>query len=454
MEKFVVSGGYKLTGQAKVSGAKNVVLKAIIAACLTDEEVIIKNVPLISDIFTMVDIVKEIGGIAKIEDHTLRIRLKKVKNYKLSLETAARVRTSFMFIVPLIIRAGRAVVPNPGGCRLGARPVDRLIAGLNKMGAKITYNHNDGFFYSGTATQNNQHAGLKGAEYTFDKNTHTGTETMILAGACAKGRTILNNAAEEPEIDELIDLLNKMGADIKRVNGRKIVINGTGGEMLKGTTFTIGADRNEIVTFACAGIITKGDVFIKGAKKVYISDFVDRLTDAGAGIEIKDDGIRFFYKKPLRAIDVETKPYPGFMTDWQAPWAVLMTQAEGESVIHETVFENKLGYINEIMKMGAKAKLFNPKVDNPEEVYNFNLKDDSEKYFHAVKITGPVKLHNAVITMLDIRAGAAVLLAALCAKGDSTIYDIEKLDRGYENFEKRLGKLGAKIKRVKKQLSE
>lgn len=448
MQKFVVTGGYKLAGQVRVSGAKNVALKAIIAACLTDDEVVIKNVPLISDIFTMVEIVKEMGGSAKIEDHTLRIQLKKVKNYKLSLETAARVRTSFMFIVPLIVRAGRAVVPNPGGCRLGARPVDRLISGLNKMGARIKYNHNDGFFYSGEATKKDQRVILNGAEYVFEKNTHTGTETMILAGSCAKGQTVLHNAAEEPEIDELIDLLNKMGADIRRIEGRKIVINGTGGALLKGSSFTIGSDRNEIVTFACAGIITKGDILIKGAKKEYISDFIDKLSDAGAGIEIRDDGIRFFYKSKLRAINVETKPYPGFMTDWQAPWAVLMTQATGESVIHETVFENKLGYINEIMKMGAKAILFNPKIDNPEEVYNFNLQDDSEKNFHAVKISGPVKLHNAVITMLDIRAGAAVLLAALCAEGNSTIYDIEKLDRGYEDFEKRLAKIGAKIKRV------
>lgn len=451
MQKFVVKGRNKLSGQVKVSGAKNVALKAIIAACLTDEEVVIKNVPLISDIFTMIQIVNEMGGKAKIEEHTLTIHLKKIKNHQLSLETAARVRTSFMFIVPLIVRAGKAVVPNPGGCRLGARPVDRLISGLNKMGANIKYNHDDGFFYSKLKEEK---IVLKGTEYTFDKNTHTGTETMILAAVCAKGKTVLNNAAEEPEIDELIDLLNKMGADIKRETSRKIVINGIGESKnkLKGAVFTIGPDRNEVVTFACAAVITKGDIFIKDVKNENIEEFIKKLIEAGGGVEIKQNGIRFYYKKELTAVNVETQPYPGFMTDWQAPWAVLMTQAKGESVVHETVFENKLGYIHEIIKMGAKAKLYNPVIKNPEEKYNFNLNDDDKTYFHAVRIIGPVKLHNAVITMLDIRAGAAVLLAALCAEGTSTIYDIEKMDRGYENFEKRLAKLGAEIKRVKNNL--
>lgn len=439
MEKFIVTGGVKLKGTVNVSGAKNVALKTLIAACLTDEEVVIENIPLISDFHNMIEIIKDIGGEAKIIDHSARIQVKKIKNYRPSLDTAARVRTSFMFIVPLLIRTGNAIIPNPGGCRLGARPVERGLDGLRKMGADIEYNSEDGFFYAKTQR-------LRGVTYLFEKNTHTGTETMILAAVLADGKTILKNAAEEPEIDELIGFLNSMGADIKRTKKREIEINGV--KKLHGTTHAIGYDRNEIVTFAIAALITKGDIFIKGAKKEYIQEFLNKLALSGGGVEVRKDGLRFYYAKELKATNITTLPHPGFMTDWQAPWGVLMTQAKGECVIHETVFENKLGYVKELQKMGADTLLFNPKISNPEEVYNFNLSDDDPKFFHAVKIKGPTKLHNAVVTMQDIRAGAAVLLAALTAKGTSTIFDIDKLDRGYEAFEKRLKELGANIKRV------
>jgi UDP-N-acetylglucosamine 1-carboxyvinyltransferase len=390
----------------------------------------------------MIKLIKELGGEVNLVDHTVRIQIKKIKNHKLSLEAAARVRTSFMFIVPLLLRAGNAIIPNPGGCRLGARPVERLVDGLKEMGANITYNSEDGFFYAKAGR-------LHGATYAFEKNTHMGTETLLLAAVCSEGKTILKNAAEEPEIDELIELLNSMGADIKRTEKRLIEINGV--KKLHGTTYTIGPDRNEIVTFAIAALITQGDIFIKGAKKEYIVEFLEKLKASGGGVEEKEDGLRFYYQGPLKAVDIETSPYPGFMTDWQAPWGVLMTQAKGDCTIHETVFENKLGYIKELQKMGANAVLFNPKIQNPEKVYNFNLSDDKPKYFHAVKIKGPTKLHDAVITMQDIRAGAAVLLAALAAKGVSTIYDIEKLDRGYENFKTRLRKLGADIDKVSEE---
>jgi UDP-N-acetylglucosamine 1-carboxyvinyltransferase len=439
MEKFIVTGGNKLSGNVRISGAKNAALKTLIAACMTDEEVVIKNVPLISDLYNMIKIIKDLGGEVHIVDHTVKIRMKHINDHKISLDTAARMRTSFMFIVPLLLRAKEAVVPNPGGCRLGARPVDRLIGGLRELGADITYNSEDGFFYT-KATQ------LRGTIYEFEKNTHMGTETLILGAVLAEGKTVLKNAAEEPEIDDLIGLLNAMGADIKRSGKRQIEINGV--KKLSGAEYTISPDRNEIVTFACTAIITKGDVLIEGAKKEYIGDFLEKLALAGGGIEEKEGGMRFYFKQTLRAVDVETRPYPGFMTDWQAPWAVLMTQATGDSTIHETVFEDKLGYIHELQKMGARARLFNPTVENPEEIYNFNLSDDDPSHFHAVRISGPTKLHEAVITMRDIRAGAAVLLAALAASGTSSIYDVEKVDRGYENLEKRLEQLGAKITRV------
>ena len=439
MEKFVITGEKVLKGTVQVSGAKNVALKALIAACLTDEEIVIHNVPLISDFFTMIDIIKELGGQVALNDHTISVRISSFIKHELSLETAAKIRTSFMFLAPLLLRTGEAIIPNPGGCRLGARPIDRLVDGLNKMGANISYDSDDGYFHA-------KAAGLHGTEFTFAKNTHTGTETLIIAAVLADGKTVLHNAAEEPEIDELIDLLNAMGAQIRRIEPRTIEISGV--SKLHKAEHTIKPDRNEIVTFAIAAIVTKGDILVKGAKAYVLSVFLDLLRQAGGGVEETTDGIRFFAKNGLSAVDVKTSPHPGFMTDWQAPWAILMTQAEGKSVIHETVFEDKFGYIADLKKMGAKVELFNPDVRDKEKVYNFNLDDDRPEYFHAVQITGPTQLHNAVAKMVDLRAGAAIVIAALAAKGASTIFGIEKLDRGYEDFEKRLRSLGAEIQRV------
>lgn len=440
MEKFIITGGKKLQGRVKVSGAKNVALKVLVAACLTDEKVTIHNVPHISDFFVMVDIMKNLGAQVNITGHTVKIHLKKFAHSSIPLDKAALARTSAMFIAPLLVRTGEAIIPNPGGCRLGARPIDRTVEGIRKMKATIVYHSEDGYFHAKTK-------GLEGIDYTFDKNTHTGTETLILAAVLAKGKTVLKNAAEEPEINDLISLLNLMGAQIVRSAPREISIYGV--EKLHGAEFTISPDRNEIVTFAIAALLTHGDVTIQDANKVDLESFLNSVEQARGGIDKQKNAIRFYWKEKLRSTDVTTSIYPGFMTDWQAPWAVLMTQAKGKAIVHETVFENKLGYIKDLKKMGATVKLFNPKVKNPETTYNFNLADDSPEYFHAVEIEGPTELHDAVVTMLDIRAGAAVVLAALIAKGKSTIYGIEKLDRGYERFEERLTNIGANIERVK-----
>jgi len=439
MEKFVITGGKKLQGEITVSGAKNAALKLLVAACLTDEQVTIHNIPLISDMFIMVDILKELGAHVQIHGHTMTIHLKKFAKSSIPLDKAALVRASSLFIAPLLARTGEAIVPNPGGCRLGARPIDRIVEGIGAMNVDITYRSEDGYFHAETT-------GLKGTTYKFAKNTHTGTETMILAAVLAEGTTMLTNAAEEPEIDDLINLLNKMGGNVTRSGAREITIVGV--EKLHGAEFTISPDRIEVVTFAIAAVVTGGDVLVKDAHKAEIAPFLEKYKQTGAGYEIKEDGIRFFANGTVKSVDVTTGIHPGFLTDWQAPWSVLMTQSTGESIIHETVFENKLGHIDDLKKMGANTILFNPEVKNPDELYNFNLADDKAEHFHAVEIKGPTPLHNAVMTTLDIRAGAAVVLAALAAEGTSTIFGVEKLDRGYESLEKRLEKLGAEIKRV------
>ncbi len=444
MEKIIVNGGKKLKGRTYVSGAKNVALKAMVAACLTSEEVVIRNVPLISDFMVMAEIIKELGGEVKIIDHVAYVHMKNFKKEKISLEEAAKIRASAMFLSPLLARMGKAIIPNPGGCRIGARPIDRTIKGLEKMGYSVSYMSNDGFFY---LKKNNN---LKKDEivYKFEKSTHTGTETLLMVAALLDGtKTTLENSGAEPEIDELINLLNQMGGKILRTGERTIVVQGV--EKLNGTEFTIGPDRNEIVTLAIAAIITKGDVLIIGAQNVDLSPFIQRLELAGAGVERKGQGVRFFYKGELTSVDVQTSVYPGFMTDWQGPWAILMTQAKGEAVIHETVYENRFGYVEELKKMGANITQFNPEIKNPEKVYNFNLSDNNPAYFHAIRIKDLTPLHNAVVEVSDLRAGATLVLAALSAKGESVIFGIEHLDRGYEKLEERLGSLGADIKRAK-----
>ncbi len=440
MQKFIVTGGKKLQGHVRVSGSKNVALKALVASCLTSEKITIHNVPLISDFYVMVDIMKDLGAAVRLNDHSIEVEMKTFLSHEITLENAAKARTSAMFIAPLLARIKEAIIPNPGGCRLGARPVDRIIEGIRVLHADIVYHSEDGYFHAKTQ-------GLRGEEYTFEKNTHTGTETLIMAAVLAKGTTILKNAAEEPEIDELIELLVAMGAQVKRTAHREITIHGV--IALHGASYTIHPDRNEIVTFAIAAAMTDGDILVEDAKISGIKEFLEKYKEAGGKYEVQNNAIRFFSNGPLRATNITTSIYPGFMTDWQSPWAVLMTKAHGESLIHETVFEDKFGYVEDLKKMGAQIEFFHPEITNKDAVYNFNSEDDSPEFYHAIRIYGPTKLHNGVMTMVDIRAGAAVVLGALAAKGISTIFGVEKLDRGYEDFEKRLTHLGAKIERIK-----
>jgi UDP-N-acetylglucosamine 1-carboxyvinyltransferase len=440
MNKLVINGGKKLKGEVSVLGSKNVALKILVAACLTSDEVVVKNVPLISDFMIMAEIIHNLGGKVRFNDHSVSIRLENFVSEKISLDKAAEIRTSYMFLAPLLARLGKAIIPNPGGCRIGARPIDRIVDGLESMGVKIRYDSKDGYFHA-LAPE-----GLTGTVYKFSKSTHTGTETMLLVAALAKGETVLENAAEEPEIDELIDLLNKMGAKIVRKKPRKIVIEGV--SKLHGVEFTIAPDRNEVVTFAVAALITEGDIFIRDIKSKGLEEFLGLVKYCGGGIEEKQNGIRVFYKGELKSSNVTTSFYPGFMTDWQGPWTVLMTKANGQSSIHETVYENRFAYVDELKKMGANIEFYKPEIKNPEAVYNFNIKDDNNKNLHAVRVFGPTALHNAALTISDLRAGASLVLAALAAKGESILFDIEHLDRGYEQFEQRLSSLGADIARV------
>ena len=439
MKKYIINGGNKLSGEVSVSGSKNVVLKAIIAACLTREPVEIKNVPLISDVFIMLELVKEIGGHFSLAGHSIKIHVENIKSIKIPLEMGAKIRTSSMFLAPLLNRKKEALIPNPGGCRIGARPIDRHIEGLKGMGAISKYNSRDGYFHVKTQ-------GLVGTKYRFKKNTHTGTETLIMAATLASGRTILENAAQEPEVDDLIDLLNSMGAKIKRTAPRTIVIDGV--QKLHGASLEIPPDRNEVITFAILSALTGGEIYIKNIVLEDIKNFVSEFEKAGGKWNQKNSKVRFYLKGDIKPTHIVTAPHPGFMTDWQGPWAIFMTQAQGDSTIHETIYETRFGYVKELAKMGANMELYQPKLENPQEFYNFKYKRNGK---HALKIHGKTNFHNAVLNISDLRAGATLVIAALIAKGESIIFGIEYLERGYEVFDKRLVALGADINVVEEE---
>ena len=304
------------------------------------------------------------------------------------------------------------------------------------MGAKIKIKNN---------TLQIKTSGLKGAKYRFEKVTNGGTETMILAAVKAKGITTLENAALEPEIDDQIYFLNQMGAKIKRLPGRVIKIEGV--NQLKGTIYKAMPDRNEAVSYACAALATQGDIIIENARVDDLKFFLEKVKEAGANYETDGYGIRFWADKPLRATKIETHPHPSFMTDWQPLWTTLMTQAQGESEVVEAVYEQRFGYVKDLIKMGAKIEFFNPRVKDPDSFYNFNLKNEKSGQFHGVKVSGPTPLKGARMKIEDIRAGATLVLAALTAQGKSILIDEGHIDRGYEDLHLRLGELGADIKK-------
>ncbi len=438
MKKFIINGGNQLSGIVRISGSKNVATKAVIAACLTSEPVVLKNIPQISDIDALLEVIESLGGTVERNSHEITITMKDIKNPMITLAEGARVRTSSMFIAPLLLRSKKAVVPNPEGCRLGARSIEMHIEGLERMGAEIEYKSEDGYYYAKTN-------GLKGATYRFAKNTHTGTETLIMASVLADGITTLENAAEEHEIDDLILLLNKMGAKIERKDGRVIVIEGV--KELHGTTHEIVSDSNELVTFAVLSMLTGGNIVLTHTNLKNVKVFLSEIKKAGGDWEENENGVRFFVKDTLLPSDIVTSSEPGFKTDWQGVWAILMTQSHGESTIHETIYENRFGYVSELMKMGAKIEFYEPKVDNPQNVYNFNYEKDKH-YQQGIRIFGPRKLHNAVLIISDLRAGATLVIASLLAQGESIMTGVEHIDRGYENFAKRLQEVGADIQEV------
>lgn len=441
-DAYKINGGIPLKGQVKLSGAKNIALKAVIASLMFKGAVELQNIPRILDIEELLNLIKLLGGRAEfVKSNTVVIDGANIKSNKIDLLHASKIRVSFMFFAPLLTALGEAIIPNPGGCRIGARPIDRQIEFMKALGVSVKYNAEDGFYRA------RLEKGLVGGYFKFDKPSHTGTEFAILLAIFAKGQTIVDNASLEPEIDDLITFLNMSGAQIKR-SGRKIIIEGVKSLTQRGE-YKIANDRNEAVTFAVFALATGGEITINGISATMIQSFIDVAKKAGAGIKIEKNNIKFFYNGSLGATDIVTGPFPGFMTDWQAPWAVLMTQAAGVSTIHESVFENRFSYVSELLKLGAKIDFFKPEVKSPEKFYQFNLGKNYQKLgSQAIKITGKTPLHNGVLKVGDLRAGVSLIIAAAIAGGESIVEGASVIDRGYEEIDKKLIALGAKIKKI------
>lgn len=438
MTKYLVQGGKPLRGAVRIGGAKNSSFKLMIASLLAQGESRLLNISRIGDVQITKQIIEALGGEVKsCGEGTIFINPDVLKSYKIPRDFGYKSRASILFAGPLLARFGKATLPFPGGDRIGKRPIERHLEGLQALGVKVKFT--DGFIKFECPR-------LVGTKYRFGKNTHTGTETLIMAAATAKGTTILENAALEVEIDDLIEFLNKMGGKIKRLPGRRIKIEGV--KKLKGAIHEIIPDRNEAISYACAALATKGDIIIENAREDHLRAFLKKVLQAGGNYEVGHYGIRFWYDKPLRATKIVTKPHPGFMTDWQPLWTTLMTQAKGKSEVIETVFEYRFGFVNDLVKMGAKIKLFNPHVSNPSDFYTFNFEDDSSQNYHGAMVFGPTPLKGSKMMVTDIRAGATLMLAALIAKGESVLIDDSHIERGYEDLDIRLKALGAQIRKV------
>jgi len=417
MDKFVITGGVPLKGQIPTNGSKNSALPALAAALLTAEPVTLHRVPMVRDIRTMERLLVDIGTTVDVEGETVRLRTERVVSPEAPYELVKTMRASSLVLGPLVARSGRARVSLPGGCAIGARPINLHIFGLEQLGAKINQTHG---YIEAVAPD-----GLRGAVVHFDRITVTGTEDLLMAAVLAKGETLLRNAAREPEVVDLADLLIKMGAKIEGAGTSTIRVQGV--EELGGAEHTIIADRIEAGTFLVAGAITGGDVTVTECNPEHVSALVSKLQQAGVGVTQPDETtLRVQGTGRLRSVDMTTEEYPGFATDLQAQYMALMTQAEGIAVIVENIFENRFMHAQELARMGA------------------NIRIDAKQAI----VAGPRELTGAGVIASDLRASASLVLGALVARGETVIDRVYHIDRGYEKIEAKLAAVGARIRRL------
>jgi UDP-N-acetylglucosamine 1-carboxyvinyltransferase len=417
MDKFVIEGGVPLEGEIATSGSKNSALPALAAALLTDEPVILNRVPRVRDLQTMERLLVNIGAKLEIDGERVTIHAERIVSPEAPYELVKTMRASSLVLGPLLARCGEARVSLPGGCAIGARPIDMHLAGLEHLGAKISQEH--GYVQAAAP------GGVKGAHIVFDRITVTGTEDILMAAVLAHGETIIENAAREPEVVDTAALLTAMGAQIEGAGTSVIRVKGV--SRLHGTEHEIIPDRIEAGTFVIAGAITGGDLTVTGCRAEHLYALTARLMDAGVDIETPNaTTVRVRSRGVLKPIDVTTEEYPGFATDLQAQYMALMTQAEGISIITETIFENRFMHALELMRMGANIRL-----DGRQAI-----------------VAGRSGLSGAGVIASDLRASASLVLAALAARGETVIDRVYHIDRGYEKIESKLAQAGAKIQRV------
>ncbi|MFM7680407.1 MAG: UDP-N-acetylglucosamine 1-carboxyvinyltransferase [Candidatus Fonsibacter sp.] len=418
MQKLLIKGGKKLSGEVVISGSKNASLPIIISSLLFDDSVHFENVPKVRDIFTLINLIKVLGREVEFneEKEILKISNKNKNKYFAPYSIMRTMRAGVLVLAPLLAKFGKARVSLPGGCSIGARPVNLHLEALKKLGAKINVKNG---YIDAIAPK-----GLSGANIKFPSISVGATESIIIAAVLAKGITKISNAAIEPEIIDLINFLNKCGADIKYNSKRKIIIKGV--KFLYPVRHRIIPDRIEAATYAIAALITNGKLLVKKVNNEHLENIFKVLKKIGANIKIFKDSFVIFRKHQLKPFKIITKPYPGFPTDMQAQFMALATQIKGSSVINEEIFENRFLHVSELMRMGADIKIKKQKA----------------------VINGIKNLNSAEVMATDLRASVSLVLAALSAKGTTTINRIYHLDRGYSKLEKKLNLCGANIKRV------
>ena len=417
MEKLLIKGGKSLSGKISCSGAKNAALPMIAATILCDDKVVLKNLPYLQDITTMFELLGSMGSeILLDENMDFTISSANLKDIEARYELVKTMRASILVLGPLLSKYGKARIALPGGCAIGSRPVNFHLDALKQMGASITLRNG---YIEANASK------LKGANIRFEGVTVTGTENLMMAATLAKGQTILTNVAKEPEIADLADMLNSMGAKISGAGTDKIVIDGV--DKLKGTIFDIPADRIEAGTYLVAAAVTKGSITIDGINPNRLMKVIDKLRAAGAEIDYNEDSISINMKLEFpNPVDITTAPFPEFPTDMQAQFSVINAISSGTANIYETVFENRFMHILELNRMGC---------------------DISVKGNHAV-IQGVKSIYGAQVMATDLRASASLILAGLCAEGETVVDRIYHIDRGYERIEEKLNYLGANIIRL------
>ncbi len=432
MSTWIIEGGEPLRGEISVSGAKNSITKLLVASLLSEQPSHFSNVPDIGDRDITQEMCAAVGAQVKAESaHRLEVHTPTITSDTISHELGNRNRLAIMMMGPLLHRRGRARIPvAAGGDQIGPRPVNFHLEGVQKMGARVQVQEG---MYVIEADK------LRGAEIVLDYPSVTTTENLLMTATLAQGRTTIRNAAIEPEVMDLVIYLQKMGAIIDYKVDRTFVVEGV--SSLSGATHPLLPDRIVAASLGAAAVATRGDLFVRNARQQDLLTFLNTMRRVGGQFEVQEDGIRFFHNGKLQAIHLETSVHPGFMTDWQSPFLLLLTQAEGMSVVHETVFEDRFGYVKALQDMGAEIALY-------DSCLGHRCRFSASSYKHSAVIKGPSKLKAAEVHVPDLRAGFTYLIAAIMAQGQSRVHGIDHITRGYENLETSLKNLGARIQAV------